>query len=372
MKILYSCLSKSWGGMEMFTITAVRELLNRNIETELACIENSRIHIEAKKNNIKTLTIKSFNYFNPIQIFRFSKIIKSRYFSLIHTQYSKDLWLLVPALKFAHSKIPLFLTKQMGSFIVKKDYLHKKLYNRVTKIFSISNVIKNNLLETCPIKEDKIIILHNAVDTKKFSPENGQRDKIRKEFQINKNEIVIGMLARFTPGKGHEEFLFAARKLIEKYDNLKFMIVGDPSRGENDYGLKIKELAKTYNLGDRIIFTGFRTDTVDILSAMDIFTFPSHSEAFGIALVEAMAMELPSVCSNADGILDIAVDNETSLLFENKNAESLIEKLEVLIKNNNMRKNFGIKARRRAVENFDLKLLSDKVIEYYLEFSQNI
>ncbi|MBN1637537.1 MAG: glycosyltransferase family 4 protein [Ignavibacteriales bacterium] len=369
MKVLYSCLSKSWGGMEMFTITAVRELLNRNIETELVCIKNSPIYMEAVKDKILTIPIKSFNYCNPIQIIKFSKIVGRRNYSLVHTQYSKDLWLFVPALKFAKSNIPLFLTKQMGSFIVKKDFLHKKLYNRVTKIFAISTVIKNNLIETCPVSEGKIIILHNAVDTKKFSPENGQREKIRTEFNIKGDEIAIGMLARFTPGKGHEEFLYAAKKLIEIYGNLKFMIVGDPSRGEDNYGLKIKELATTYNLSDKIIFTGFRTDTVDILSAMDIFAFPSHSEAFGIALVEAMSMALPSVCSDSDGILDIAVDNETSLLFENKNTDSLIEKLKLLIENNDMRSNLGLNARQRAIEHFDLKSLSDKVVDYYKTFS---
>ena len=55
-----------------------------------------------------------------------------------------------------------------------------------------------------------------------------------------------------------------------------------------------------------------------MLSAFDIFVFPSHAESFGIALAEAMAMGKPSVCSNAEGILDIAIDKETSLLFENK------------------------------------------------------
>ena len=60
--------------------------------------------------------------------------------------------------------------------------------------------------------------------------------------------------------------------------------------------------------------------------ALDIFVFPSHAESFGIALAEAMAVGKPSVCSNAEGVLDIAVDGETSLLFENKNAEDLTKK----------------------------------------------
>jgi glycosyltransferase involved in cell wall biosynthesis len=60
---------------------------------------------------------------------------------------------------------------------------------------------------------------------------------------------------------------------------------------------------------------------------MDIFIFPSHAEAFGIALVEAMSMGKPTICSNSDGVLDIAVDDITSYLFEKQNKESLSQNL---------------------------------------------
>jgi glycosyltransferase involved in cell wall biosynthesis len=100
---------------------------------------------------------------------------------------------------------------------------------------------------------------------------------------------------------------------------------------------------------------------------MDIFAFPSHSEAFGIALVEAMAMKKPSVCSNAEGVLDIAVDGETSFLFENMNAEDLKAKLKLLIDSKETRCKFGENARRRVVENFDIEIVTDRVIKIYQE-----
>ena len=100
---------------------------------------------------------------------------------------------------------------------------------------------------------------------------------------------------------------------------------------------------------------------------MDIFVFPSHSEAFGIALAEAMSMAKPSVCSNADGILDIAVDNETSYLFENKNAGDLLIKIELLLNSPDTRVKFGKAARKRAIENFNIDVLTDKVISIYDE-----
>jgi len=364
MKILYSCLSKSWGGMEMFTLTAIKQLLKRNISVELLCIGESRIHIEANNVGIIIHPIKLSGVIHPYSTLKVASVLRRSRFDLVHTQASKDLWLLVPALKILRSKIPLILTKQVGSFIIKKDFFHRWIYNRLNFALAISNVIKKNLLETCPLTEEKILLVHNGIDIEKFNPSRTDFKNIRAEFEIHQDEIVVGMLARFSPGKGHKEFLSAAKELNKKYSRLKFMIVGEASRGENDYAESIKRLAEDLNLSN-IIFTGYRADTPDILNAMDIFVFPSHNEAFGIALTEAMAMGKPSVCADADGILDIAVDGETSYLFKNKNPEDLLEKIGRLIISKDQRLKFGEAARKRAAENFDLEKLTTKVIGIY-------
>lgn len=350
--------------MEMFTLTAVHQLLKRNIEVELLCFENSRLHKEAEKQKLIFHTSKASGYFHPLESFKLSRIIQNGKFDLIHTQASKDLWVLVPALKIIRSTIPLFLTKQVGSFIIKKDKLHRWIYNRVTYALAISEVIKRNLLDTCPLTDDKILLLHNAVDTKNFDPEKIDKQNVRKEFGFTDDEIVIGMLARFSPGKGHEEVLFAADKLSKKFSNLKFFIIGEASRGEEEYANQIKKLATDHNLKN-VVFAGFRSDTAEVLAAVNIFCFPSHAEAFGIALVEAMAMAVPSVCSSSDGVLDIAVDGETSFLFEKKNWNDLVEKLEQLISSKEKREQFGRAARERAVKFFDLDFLTEKVISIY-------
>jgi D-inositol-3-phosphate glycosyltransferase len=371
MKILYSCLSKSWGGMEMFTITAVSQLLKRNIETELLCFQGSRINIEAEKLGFKIHTLKADNYFHPFEVLKLKKIIKDKDYSIIHTQASKDLWILVPALKLSALNILLVLTKQVGSFIVKKDMLHKWIYNRVDLALAISNVIKKNLLDTCPLTEEKIRLLHNGIDTKKFDPDIVDKEKVRNEFNIGKDELVIGMLARFSWGKGHEEFILAAKQLLPKYPQLKFMVVGEPSRGEDEYAQIIKNLVSKNGVEKNFVFTGFRKDTPEVLAAMDIFTFPSHSEAFGIALAEASSMGKPSVCSNSDGVLDIAVDSVTSYLFRKQDGNDLANKLELLINSPETRKRFGESARKRAVELFDIEILTDRVIGYYEKLLKN-
>lgn len=364
-RILYSCLSRSWGGMEMRTISGIEQLNQRGIQTDLLCYPGSRIFKEGSGRNFNILTAHASGYFHPLEIIKIAKIFKKKSYDIIHTQASHDLWLFVPALKLLNSDIPLVLTKRVGSFIVKKDFLHRKLYERVNVTIAISEVIKKNLMDTTVLTAEKIVLLHNGIDLDKFNPRKTDKRKVRDEFNIEPNEIVIGMLGRFSWGKGHEEFLFAARELTKQYSNLKFFIVGEPSVGEAEYADTIKKLSRSYGLDESVIFTGYRSDTPDILAAMDIFAFPSHSEAFGQSLVEAMAMGIPSVCSNSDGILDIAVDGVTSYLFERRSAEDFTKKLKMLIDSKQHRAEFGVASVKRAKENFEMENQINKLIQIY-------
>lgn len=365
MKVLKTCLSKSWGGLEMYALQTVRQLVKSGIRAELLCYPNSRIFHEATSEGFTVHTSRFNGYFHPIEIIETARLLSKNKYDIIHSGASKDLWLIVPSLKIAKLDSPLIFTKQMGSYIIKKDILHKWIYKRVNYALAISNVIAKNLLDTTPLSKEKILLVHNAIDTNKFDPIKIDRSIIRKEFNISQEELLIGMIARFSPGKGHEEFLNAAKELISKYDNLKFMIVGDASKGEDKYAEEIKALSRNLKLDDKIIFTGYRKDTPEILAAMDIFVFPSHAEAFGIALAEALSMGKPTVCSNSDGVLDIAVDGVTSFLFEKQNWKELSQKIEMLILNPNLRFEFGKAARKRAIEMFDLKVFTEKLINIY-------
>lgn len=351
----------------MFALTAALKLKERNFLVDFICYPQSKLYNEAKNKGLNVIPLKVKSYIHPLIIYKLSRLIKNNHYDIIHSQYSKDLWVLVPSLHLAKSTTPLFLTKQMGSFIVKKDFFHKKLYNRVTNVFAISKIIETNLLDTCPLRPQQIKLLHNFVDTKKFNPELYDKTKVRKEFNISDNEICIGMIARFSPGKGHEELINAAKLLKEKYQNIKYLIIGEPSFGEKQYADEIKKFVIDNSLSKNFIFTGFRSDTPNLLAAMDIFAFPSHSEAFGIALAEALSMGIPAVASNCDGVLDIVVDNQTGLLFERKNAQDLANKIEILIQNDKLRNEFSLASRKRAIENFDVEFLTDKVISYYKE-----
>lgn len=365
MKVLYSCLTKSWGGLEMASVQDAEELLKRGLSVDFLCIHGSRVEAEVENKEIKCIALKTTGYFHPFQIKKFSNLIKERDYELVHTHLSRDLWLLSPSLKLSGLNIPLILTKHVGSFVVKKDFLHRWLYKRVNFILTISKEIEKNVLETCPVTKDKVLLHYNGINIEKFDPVNVDKTEVRKEFGIADNEVLIGMLARLSPGKGHEEFLYASKKLTEIYDNLRFLIVGDPSFGENDYAGKIKKLSENYGLNNKVVFAGFRSDIPCVLAALDVFAFPSHSEAFGNALVEAMAMGKPSVATKYGGVLDIVVDGVTGYLFNRRDGDDLADKLMLLIDSPEKRTELGRAAREHVVENFASENQIQKLIEFY-------
>lgn len=371
MKILLSCLSKSWGGMEMFTLTSALKLKERNTDVYLLCIGNSRLNEEAVKNNINCFPISGGSYFHPIQILKTSSIINQNKINIIHSHASKDLWILVPAIKISNRKnTPLIMTKHVGSAVVKKNLLHNYLYKRLNKALAISSSIKENIIETTVIKPDDIILFHNGVDIKNFNPEKAERNKLRKELNISEDILLIGMIGRMSPGKGHEEFIEAASNLLEKYNNILFVIVGEASFGEEEYETKIKNLGKV-KAKEQIVFTGYRSDIPDVLAAFDIFILPSHAEAFGIALIEAMAMGKPVIATKSDGVLDIIVENKNGLFFEKKNIYQLVEKIKYLLESKERRVELGLNARKHVLENFNLDTRFDKLIELYNQININ-
>jgi len=366
MKILQSCCSASWGGLEILALKTTLQLRARGHELFLLCCSNSTLHREALKHNIRVLTVPYQKIPGIRSVRKVKKLIVSENFDVVHTHLSHDLWLLVPALKTADSKAKLFLTRHMGSGVSKKDVLHRMLYNRVTRIFAISNYVRQGVLDTCPVTEDKVSVLHPALELNRYAPAKYNIAEIKKSLNIKKGCIVIGMASRFSPGKGHEEFLEAAKMLINEFkDYICFVIAGGSSFGEERYREKILKMASGLGLNDSVNFTGHCSDIAEVLSIMDIFVLPSHEESFGILLTEAMAMGLPVTASNNAGVPDIVIDNKTGILVRPKNAPALASAVKTLVLNSELRTAFGKAGRKRVEGIFNIDDALDKLENFY-------
>lgn len=342
------------------------ELKKRGHDVELLCLQRSTLLREANAAGIPAVGLlgEDKNAFGTIK--DLTGLLRNYNYDIVHTHLSHDLWWIVPALKLSSSPAKLFLTKHMASGVKKTDPMHRFLYGRLQGTFAISNYIRQSVINTCPVPEKDVHVLPPGIPPEIFDPATQDKSAARSEFGIPENAITVGMVGRMTPGKGHEEFMKAARKLLDE-SKMKFffLIAGTASHGEDAYETRIRSLASDMGLVDSVVFTGFVQDVPRFLSALDIFAFPSHEESFGLGLTEAMAMKLPAVASRSAGVLDIVVDGETGLLFEPKNASALAGAIAALAGNPERRAQLGEAGRLRVEELFSIRSVIGRLEEAY-------
>ena len=102
-----------------------------------------------------------------------------------------------------------------------------------------------------------------------------------------------------------------------------------------------------------------------MMASFDILAFPSHAESFGVVLIEAMAMEIPVVSTNCDGVVDIVVEGETGIYVRPRAPGELARALIRLIDDPSLRKRYGEAGRRRVLELFDRRGQIDRLEGIY-------
>jgi len=208
------------------------------------------------------------------------------------------------------------------------------------------------------IDAKKCVVVHNGIDPEtkpSISP-----IEIRKKLGISENDILIGTVGSLIKRKRIIDLIEAFYIVTNHTKNsVKCIIVGDGP--EKDSLLKY---AKTKKIHDKIVFAGFQSDAISYINAMDIFVLSSEREGFSKVTLEAMLMGKPVVASNVIGPAELVIDGETGFLVMAKNPEALAEKILLLIKNPELRKQMGEKGRERVIKYFS--------IEHYVKGVENV
>ena len=117
-------------------------------------------------------------------------------------------------------------------------------------------------------------------------------------------------------------------------------------------------------LKDNVIFAGYRSDIPDILNAADIFVFPSYHEGMPVSVLEAMACGLPIICSEIRGNVDIIKGGDNGYLFQPNDANTLGDKLTLLMNDVDKRKVMGCR-NKEIVKDFSLDAVTEELKKIY-------
>lgn len=347
LRILKVCTSRSWGGLEMSMVQISRKLRDCGHEIHPVCYGGSPIHERLADLGFSPATYDLWGKFHPFQALSLARLVNRRGIDIVHTDYSRDLFTLVPALKWSRPT-PLVLHKHVGTLKPKNLPVHHYLYRNVDHVIAISRVIEENLLATHPLRPEQVSIIHHGIDLNRFEPGAGDREALRRELGLGPDGLLVGIVGRLSEAKGHLEFLKVAQEIVPRFPQVRFLVVGGATRGEDEQADALRGRFRDSGLGDRLILTGYRDDVPALLGAMDLFLFPTHAEAFGLVIVEAMAMGLPVVSAHCDGVPDIVEDGRTGLLVSPTDVGALIGAVEALIKDPGRRAAYGKAGRARA------------------------
>ena len=163
------------------------------------------------------------------------------------------------------------------------------------KIITVSDFTRNIVIRKYNIDPSKIVTVHNAVDNPTCSPSI-------KPLRKGTNEKIVTFLGRITKQKGPEYFVKAAYKVLQKMDNVRFVMAGSGDMMEDMIRFVVR-----LNIADRFHFTGFlKNDNVTRMFAMsDLYVMPSVSEPFGISTLEAMQNNVPVIKSKQSGVSEV-------------------------------------------------------------------
>jgi glycosyltransferase involved in cell wall biosynthesis len=213
----------------------------------------------------------------------------------------------------------------------------------------------------------RIVTIPNGVDTERFRPADPeQRLALRRTLALPEGLVVIytGRLVRY---KGVPELLDAWRVIAPEHPEACLVLVGEGSGDLQACEDELRQNVATHGLTRSVRFTGAVENVQDWLRAADIFAFPTHDEAFGLSLVEAMACGLAIVSTRVGGLADIVRDGENAVAVPPAAPARLAEALRALLGDPAYRHRLGEAARMHARTHHDVdavcaayqKLLSD-------------
>lgn len=185
---------------------------------------------------------------------------------------------------------------------------------------------------------------------------------IHKIFGFPKDSLLVGNVAALVPHKGQRYLVEAARLVVDKLPQTRFLIAGE---GELESSLR-KQIA-TLDLTQHVILTGFRPDVLSLHKSFDLFVMSSVTEGLGTSALDAMFAKRPVVATRAGGLSEVVDDGETGLLVPVRDASALATGIRTLLENKAWRDQCGRLAEKQAHRRFTASRMVDETVKVYAD-----
>ncbi len=362
-KILHFIGSLEMGGTENMLLAYLQNTKSDEIEHVVCTIYNKGALIEKfEKSGIRVVSLNiSSKLFYPIAFFRFSSMLNLIHPDVVHSYLLQE------------NIIARIVCKIKGKKLIcgKRD---TDRYKNPLKVFldkitlGLGNLNISNSkagveeLQMYGVPENKVAYVPNGKDVYSLEKTLKKMDGKRK-MGFSPEEVILCCVARLYKFKGQEYLIKAMPKIIAENQNAKLVLVGDGIMRK-----ELEEICAKLKITERVLFLGERKDVLDILTAADLFVFPSLREGMPGALMEAMAAGLPVIATNIDGNKELVEDGKNGILVPVQDSEALANAVNKLLGDENMMRNLAKKARDTIKNDFSIDLMVKKLDKIYLDF----
>lgn len=299
MKVLVSSLSRDFGGVESLFLSLAQYAKDNDIQMDFVCTDSSA----AREEEFASYGSRVHHVERPSRNLRrfsdsFKKLFESEKYDIYHvnlTRYRFPLDILLAKKYGAKVILHCHATQIYDVGSLKYRMIRKTeqmIFRPLTLSCSNLNLACSDNAGRYLFPKGKYQVLHNGIDLGKFRYSEEDRNRIRSELGLEGKKI-IGHIGRFSHEKNHSYLLSVLKEMLKKDSEYRLLCVGS-----GDLFRQKTEEAEEMGIADEVVFTGQRRDTYALLSAMDIFVFPSIHEALPITLIEAQANGLPCVVSD--------------------------------------------------------------------------
>ena len=373
MKILHLIYSEQVAGAEKYLLNLLPGLQLEGIDCDLICVSPEKHKYkfiafcdELNQKGIKTILIAGdkFSFLSIAK--RISKYLKNNNINYLHTHLFKSDLLAVMVKKIFNKKVFLISTKHgyqekyLSNYPVNKNkiiynayyFISKYLARNINEHVTISQAM-SDLYFNLKIIPRRIKYIYHGINVTVPDSTNDT-----KEFRIARPQLII--VGRVEEIKGHKYLFDAMPAIIDKFPDVKLLIIGNGTQKEF-------LLSKTISLGieNNISFLGFRENPYPYIAHSDIIVLPSLFEPFGLVYIEAFALKIPVIAFDVPASNEIIEDNETGLLVPLANSKILTEKIIYLLQNPEKRNRLAEKGYAKYMGYYNTGRMVKETADWY-------
>jgi glycosyltransferase involved in cell wall biosynthesis len=362
MRILQISSAKTFGGGERHLVDLCRGLQDRGHDVFVALRPTSdwqgRMNFLRPENFLQVSIRNSFGVFSAKRIAGF---VRDNDIEIVHAHVARDY---IPASiaclaankpKFVLTRHVLFPLKPFNRFALKN----------LSKAIGVSDAVGEGLRKI--FASSKVNVIANGIDLDHYS--NGDATELSKEFrffhQIPFDAPLVGTLGELKELKGQRDFVLAAHEILKEFPDCRFVVAGKDNSADKSFRRELRRLAGVLGMTDRFFWLDWLDDTSPFFAAIDVFVSPSHSESFGLAILEAMAYGKAVVATETEGAKEIL--GGKGLLVPVKDPVKLAAGVVEMLRDSTRRAASGAALKLVAAERFSLTRMLDETVGLYNE-----